>query len=92
MGRDRGNNDTTRSDFSSHADFDIPEDFRTCSNEGTSTDFWMAITRILASSSQGDVLENGYIILDDCGFADDEPVSVVKHDAASHQCGWMDVD
>ena len=52
----------------------------------------MAVADLLARSSQGDIVQDGYVVTDDTGLADDNAGCVIEHQAVSQHCGRMDVD
>lgn len=84
--------DAACGNFGELPDADIAENGRACADQYAVADFRMAIAAFLASPTQGDLLQNRYIVADDGGFADDDAGGMVEHDAIADRCGRMDVD
>ena len=56
---------------------DIAQDFGACTDQHAVAYFRVAIAFVLASAAQGDRLQNGDIVADHGGLADDQPGGVV---------------
>ena len=78
-------------DFRARADFDVAEDFRPRANEHAGADLGMAVALLLAGAAKGDGVEDGDVVLDDGGFANDEAGGVVEENATADARGGMDV-
>ena len=54
-------------------------------------DLGMTVTLLVAGAAEGHLLQDGYIVVDDAGLADDDAGGVVEHYAPAHHTGRMDV-
>lgn len=79
------------SDFRVASDFHPAENFRARADEDSGADDGMAIARFLAGAAEGNLVEDGDIILDDGGLTDDEGSGVIKEDAAADFRSRVDI-
>jgi len=71
MRRNRLEDDRARRDLRAFADRDVAKDLRPRANQNPVADLRMAISELLASAAEGDVLENRDVVADDRCEADD---------------------
>lgn len=62
------------------------------SDEDSGADDGVAVAVFFAGAAEGDFVEDGDVVFDDGGFADDESGAMVEEDAAADAGGWVDVD
>lgn len=84
--------DAAGTDFASLADPDIAEDFGTGADEDAGTDLGMAVAAGFPGTAKGDLMEEGDIVFDDGGFADDDAGGVVEENAGADAGGGVDID
>ena len=79
----------SRANFTVVSNFHIPEHARIRSDDDAFTKLWMTISSNFTSSSQGDAVKKGAIVIYDSRLADDDAVTVVNHDASSESSRGM---
>ena len=89
--RDIAQNYATGTNLGAFANFDVTEDFSSGADEHPRADFGMAVALLIASTAQGDFVEDGDIVLNHCRLTNNNAGGVVDQDAAANLGRWMDV-
>ena len=90
-GRDGFEHDRAGSHLGTRADLDIAEDLGACADEHAAPDLGMTVAVFLARAAQRHTLENGDVVLDDGGRADDKTRGMVEEYALADARGRIDV-
>ncbi|CAA7402854.1 unnamed protein product [Spirodela intermedia] len=81
-----------RPDLSPCADPHVPQDRRAGAYQHAVADLGMPVADSLSRPAERDVMENGHVVADDGGLADDDPGGVVEEDPLADPRRRVDVD
>ena len=90
----RGNilqDDASGADAGAAPNFHVAKDFRAGPDEDAMAHLRMAVAALLSGNPKGNLLQDGDVVLDDGGFADDDAGGVVKKDAGADAGCRMDI-
>jgi hypothetical protein len=74
------------------SNFDIAEDGRTGTDQDPFSHFRMSFPGFFSCPTKGDVLKEGYVVIDNACFPDHDPGGVIEEQANAQPRGWVDVN